>query len=126
MRFSQILIHTLREDPSDAEIPSHRLLTRGGYIVKAAAGLYRYSPLKWRVIKKGFNADYGARPLRRAIERFIEDPLAEEVLRLGEGMNITLAVSVEGEIEQAEGLSFTNQEEKKEEPVAATADAQEG
>jgi prolyl-tRNA synthetase len=54
MRFSQILIHTLREDPSDAEIPSHRLLARGGYIVKTAAGLYSYSPLMWRVIKKFF------------------------------------------------------------------------
>ena len=55
MRFSQILIHTLRDDPSDAEIPSHRLLARGGFIVKAAAGLYSYSPLMWRVIKKVFN-----------------------------------------------------------------------
>ena len=54
MRFSQILINTLREDPSDAEIPSHRLLARGGYIVKTAAGLYSYSPLMWRVIKKFF------------------------------------------------------------------------
>ena len=55
MRFSQILIHTLRDDPADAEVPSHRLLTRGGFIVKAAAGLYSYSPLMWRVIKKVFN-----------------------------------------------------------------------
>ncbi|MCB9870696.1 MAG: proline--tRNA ligase [Planctomycetes bacterium] len=52
MRFSQLLIHTLRDDPADAEVPSHRLLARGGYIVKAAAGLYSYSPLMWRVIKK--------------------------------------------------------------------------
>ncbi|MEE2888449.1 MAG: proline--tRNA ligase [Planctomycetota bacterium] len=55
MRFSQILIHTLRDDPADAEVPSHRLLARGGFIVKAAAGLYSYSPLMWRVIKKVFN-----------------------------------------------------------------------
>jgi ATP-dependent Clp protease ATP-binding subunit ClpC len=33
------------------------------------------------LINKGFNADYGARPLRRAIERYIEDPLAEQILR---------------------------------------------
>ena len=55
MRLTQILIHTLREDPADAEIPSHRLLARGGYIVKIAAGIYSYSPLMWRVIKKVYN-----------------------------------------------------------------------
>lgn len=52
MRLSQLLITTLREDPADAEIPSHRLLARGGFIVKTAAGLYSYAPLMWRVIKK--------------------------------------------------------------------------
>ncbi len=52
MRLTQMLIHTLREDPADAEVPSHRLLARGGYIVKSAAGLYTYGPLMWRSIKK--------------------------------------------------------------------------
>jgi prolyl-tRNA synthetase len=55
MRLSQMLIHTLREDPADAEIPSHRLLARGGYIVKVAAGIYTYSPLMWRTLKKMAN-----------------------------------------------------------------------
>ncbi len=55
MRLSQLLIHTLREDPSDAEIPSHRLLARAGYIVKIAAGIYTYSPLMWRTLKKMAN-----------------------------------------------------------------------
>ena len=52
MRLSQILIQTLREDPADAEIPSHKLLARAGFIVKTAAGIYTYSPLMWRVMKK--------------------------------------------------------------------------
>ena len=52
MRLSQLLITTLRDDPADAEVPSHRLLARAGYIVKAAAGLYTYAPLMWRTIKK--------------------------------------------------------------------------
>jgi len=52
MRLSNILIQTLREDPSDAEIPSHKLLARAGFIVKTAAGVYTYSPLMWRVVKK--------------------------------------------------------------------------
>ena len=52
MRLSQILIQTLREDPADAEIPSHKLLARAGFIVKTAAGVYTYSPMMWRVMKK--------------------------------------------------------------------------
>jgi prolyl-tRNA synthetase len=52
MRLSQLLITTLREDPADAEVPSHRLLARGGYIVKVASGIYTYSPLMWRTLKK--------------------------------------------------------------------------
>ncbi len=52
MRLSQILVQTLRDDPSDAEIPSHKLLARGGYIVKIAAGVYTYAPLMWRTVKK--------------------------------------------------------------------------
>lgn len=52
MRLSQILITTLREDPADAEVPSHRLLARGGYIVKVASGIYTYSPLMWRTMQK--------------------------------------------------------------------------
>lgn len=52
MRLSQILVSTLRDDPADAEIPSHRLLARGGYIVKIAAGVYTFAPLMWRVVKK--------------------------------------------------------------------------
>ncbi len=43
---------TYREDAADAEIPSHRLLLRGGYIVKVGAGLYVYSPIMWRVLRK--------------------------------------------------------------------------
>ncbi|MEO0481256.1 MAG: proline--tRNA ligase [Planctomycetota bacterium] len=52
MQLSNLLIATLREDPADAEIPSHKLLARGGYIVKLASGLYTYGPLMWRTLKK--------------------------------------------------------------------------
>ncbi|MBM4061766.1 MAG: proline--tRNA ligase [Planctomycetes bacterium] len=52
MRLSQILISTLREDPADAEIPSHKLLARAGLVVKIAAGVYTFAPLMWRVVKK--------------------------------------------------------------------------
>ncbi len=52
MRLSQFFLVTLRDDPADAEVASHRLLARGGYIYKIAAGLYAYSPLMWRTLTK--------------------------------------------------------------------------
>ena len=52
MRWSRTFIHTLRQDPSDAEVISHRLMMRAGLISKVAAGIYNYLPLGWRVISK--------------------------------------------------------------------------
>ena len=52
MRWSQNFIHTLRQDPSDAEVVSHRLMTRAGFISKLAAGIYNYLPLGWRSLTK--------------------------------------------------------------------------
>ena len=46
---STLFLRTLREDPSDAEVPSHRLLVRGGYIRRAAPGGYTWLPLGWIV-----------------------------------------------------------------------------
>jgi len=70
MRQSQLLIPTLREDPGEAEIVSHRLMLRAGMIRKVAAGIYTYLPLGLRVIRK--------------VERIIREELnkagAQEVL----------------------------------------------
>lgn len=52
MRLSQMLFVTLREDPAEAEIPSHKLLLRAGYIRRIASGIYAYLPLLWRVLNK--------------------------------------------------------------------------
>ena len=52
MRASRMNLVTLREDPSEAEIASHRLLLRGGFLHKSGAGLYLYAPLLKRVIDK--------------------------------------------------------------------------
>lgn len=52
MRFSRMLIPTLRQDPHDAEAASHRLLMRAGYVRQLASGLYIYLPLGWRVIQR--------------------------------------------------------------------------
>ena len=52
MRWSQILIPTLKEDPSDAEVVSHKLLVRGGFIRQVSRGIYDYFPLALKVIRK--------------------------------------------------------------------------
>ncbi len=52
MRWSETLIPTLKEVPSDAEVPSHRLMVRAGLIRKLSSGTYSYLPLGLRVLKK--------------------------------------------------------------------------
>lgn len=52
MRLSRMLFVTLREDPAEAEIPSHKLLLRAGYIRRIGSGIYAYLPLMWRVLQK--------------------------------------------------------------------------
>lgn len=70
MRFTQALLPTQKEAPSDASGPSHVLLTRAGYIRKVGAGMYNFLPLGLRVLRK--------------IERIIRDEMdragAQEVL----------------------------------------------
>ncbi|MDN5978000.1 proline--tRNA ligase [Acidipropionibacterium jensenii] len=49
---SQLFVRTLREDPADAEVPSHRWLVRAGYIRRAAPGIYTWLPLGLKVLRK--------------------------------------------------------------------------
>jgi prolyl-tRNA synthetase len=49
---SELFVRTLREDPADAEVPSHRWLVRAGYIRRAGPGLYSWLPLGYRVLRK--------------------------------------------------------------------------
>src|SRR3954449_8356635 len=51
LRMSSLFVRTLREDPADAEVPSHRLLVRAGYIRRAAPGIYSWLPLGLRVLR---------------------------------------------------------------------------
>lgn len=51
-RMSQLFLRTLREDPADAEVPSHKLLVRAGYIRRAAPGVYSWLPLGLRTLRK--------------------------------------------------------------------------
>ncbi|MGZ8744626.1 MAG: proline--tRNA ligase [Nocardioides sp.] len=52
LRMSSLFVRTLREDPADAEVPSHRLLLRAGYIRRAAPGIYTWLPLGLRVLRR--------------------------------------------------------------------------
>ncbi|HEX7174678.1 MAG TPA: proline--tRNA ligase [Pyrinomonadaceae bacterium] len=52
MRWSQFFAPTLRDDPADAEVVSHRLLLRAGYIRQLGAGIYSILPLGWRVAQR--------------------------------------------------------------------------
>lgn len=52
MRLSKLYMPTLREDPQDAEIASHKFLLRAGMIRKTASGIYTYLPLGYRTIRK--------------------------------------------------------------------------
>ena len=52
MKQSKMLIPTLREMPSDAQVISHALMLRAGYVRQVSAGVYSYLPLANRVIEK--------------------------------------------------------------------------
>lgn len=84
MRASRMNLATLREDPAEAEIASHRLLTRAGYIYKSGAGLYLYQPLLKRVLDK--------------VSRIV----AEEISRAG-GLEVTMPILQEEALWQKSG-----------------------
>ncbi|QDP96279.1 proline--tRNA ligase [Microlunatus elymi] len=67
-RMSELFVRTLREDPADAEVPSHRWLVRAGYIRRTAPGVYSWLPLGYKVL--------------RNVERIIReemDPISQEI-----------------------------------------------
>ena len=51
LRMSTLFLRTLREDPVDAEVPSHRLLVRAGYVRRVAPGIFSWLPLGYRVFR---------------------------------------------------------------------------
>lgn len=51
MRYSKFLAPTLRDDPADAEVISHKLLLRAGFIRRVTSGIYDYLPMGLRVLR---------------------------------------------------------------------------
>jgi len=84
LRSSQLFYPTLREVPSEAEIISHQLLLRAGFIRKASGGVYTYLPLAYRVIKK------------------IENIVREEIDRAG-GQEVLMPIMQPAELWQKSG-----------------------
>jgi len=52
LRMSSLFVRTLRDDPADAEVPSHKLLVRAGYIRRTSPGMYTWLPLGLRVLRR--------------------------------------------------------------------------
>ena len=88
MRWTQTYIPTLRETPSDAELISHKLLLRAGFIRKLASGVYIYLPLMQRVIQK------------------FSDIVRDEMNKTG-ALEITMSVLCPAEIWQQTGRYLT-------------------
>jgi prolyl-tRNA synthetase len=84
MRLSRTLVPTLKEAPSEAEVPSHVFMVRGGYLRKVAAGVYSFLPLGKRVLEK--------------VERIIR----EEMVRAG-ASEVQLPTTIPAELWQESG-----------------------
>jgi prolyl-tRNA synthetase len=84
MRLSRAFIPTLKESPADAQVVSHVLLVRGGFIRKVAAGIYNFLPLGWRVVKK------------------VEDIVRDEMTRAG-AQEVLMPAAVPAELWQESG-----------------------
>lgn len=69
MKFSKLYAPTLKESPKDAVLPSHQLLTRGGFIQQIGAGLYNFLPLGLRVLEK----------IKRIVREELNESGAQEV-----------------------------------------------
>ncbi len=84
MRLSQAFAPTLKEDPADAELVSHKLMVRAGMLRKLAAGIYSLLPLGWRVTRK------------------VEQIVREEMDRAG-GQELRLPIFMPAELWQETG-----------------------
>jgi len=84
MRLSQLFFTTLRDDPADAEMPSHRLLVRAGYVRQLGSGIYSLLPLGFRVTRR------------------VEQVIREEIDRIG-GQEMEMPVVHPAEIWKESG-----------------------
>ena len=123
-RVNEIIVFRHLTDDDLKEVVDLELLKVRQRLSERGLSLDLTDEAKSFIVKKGSNTDFGARPLRRAIENFIEDPLAEELLR-GEFQGKDLIEVDVKEVAGKKQLVFSGRTIKKaeeESPVAAVAD----
>ncbi|MHC4273709.1 MAG: proline--tRNA ligase, partial [Planctomycetota bacterium] len=69
--WSKTLIPTLRQDPAEAEVPSHRLMLRSGLVRQLSAGVYTFLPLGWRSLHKAIEIIRQEMNAAGAVEMFM-------------------------------------------------------
>ncbi|MHC4453303.1 MAG: proline--tRNA ligase [Planctomycetota bacterium] len=88
MKWSQTFIPTLKENPSDAEVDSHKLMIRAGMIRKLSAGVYSYLPLGTRVLNKVINIIREEMDASGAIEIFLPAIQPLNLIKLSGRVNV--------------------------------------
>src|SRR3990170_3791069 len=81
MRLSQLFFATLRDDPSDAEMPSHRLLLRAGYLRQLGSGIYSLLPLGFRVSQRVEQVRFKDRGERDMVLAMTHEEVVASLLR---------------------------------------------
>src|ERR687893_1518975 len=87
VRLSRLFFNSLRDDPSEAEMPSHRLLVRAGYVRQLGSGIYSLLPLGYRVTRR------------------VEQVIREEIDRIG-GQEMEMPVVHPAELWQRSGRYY--------------------
>ena len=111
MRASQLFIPTLREVPAEAELVSHRLLLRGGFVRKVAAGIYCYLPVGLRVHEKISNIVREEMNAIGAQEIFMSVLVPRELLDESGRSSIDILFPLKDKNQRDFFLGFTHEEE---------------
>ena len=110
MRASQLFFPTLREVPAEAEMPSHRLLLRAGFIRKVAAGIYNYLPLGYKVIKKIERIVREEMDAQGAQELLMPAVVPAELYKEGERWDLDVLFRLKDRGDREYAIGFTHEE----------------
>lgn len=110
MRASSYFAPTLREVPAEAEIPSHKLLLRAGYLRKLGAGVYTYLPLAWRVIRKMEQVLREEQEAIQSIEMRMPTLVPKELMEETGRWDLDVVYKLEDRRQAEFALGFTHEE----------------
>jgi ATP-dependent Clp protease ATP-binding subunit ClpC len=117
-----VVFHRLSQE-NMMEIVDLMLAKVGKQLETQELGFEVTAKAKTKLVEEGFDKIYGARPLRRVIQRVIEDPLSEELLRLKHGPGDAVVIDVDADGEVTMNLKPKAKKEKKEKTEAAAGAA---